>query len=69
MSETRYKEIYEQGTGRLIGIEAYTVSDAELQRERDNQFLQSLLETSPEAITMPQIWKALRILIRRTLSP
>ena len=33
MPETRYTEIYEQGTGKLIAKEPYEVSDEELRRE------------------------------------
>lgn len=65
MPETRYIELYEQGTGRLIGTESYEVSDEELQHEADQARAAELIATSPAAITMPEIWELLRILARR----
>lgn len=69
MPETRYIEVYEEGTSKVIGRQPYTVSDEQLQKERDDQTLRAILGTSPEAITMPKIWEALRILIKRNLLP
>lgn len=65
MPEIRYIEIYEQGTGQLIGSEPYEVSDEQLQWEHDQVRAQELLATSPSAITMPDIWELLRIIGRR----
>lgn len=65
MTETRYIEVYEQGTGQVIGYEAYEVSDEQLQREHDEARASEILATSPDAITMPEIWELLRIFARR----
>lgn len=65
MPETRYSEVYEQGTGQLISYEPYEVSDEQLQQEADEARATEILATSPSAITMPEIWQLLRILARR----
>lgn len=64
MPETRHIEIYEQGTGEVIGYEPYEVSDEQLQSEHDEARATEILATSPNVITMPEIWELLRILIQ-----
>ena len=67
MPEIRYTEVYEEGTGRLIGHEPYKVSDEELQHEHDLALLQDILSQSPPAQGLPHLYEAVRILARLTL--
>lgn len=65
MPETRYSEIYEQGTGQVIDYEPYEVSDEELAQELEDAACQEYLATSPDVITMPQMWYLLRAFAKK----
>lgn len=65
MPETRYIEVYKEGTGQAIGYESYEVSDEELAQEIEDDICRQYLQQSPDVITMPEIWFLLRAFAKK----
>jgi len=66
MPETRYKEVYEQGTGKLLRREPYVVSDEELEIERLMMVRDKILAKPKKDWTIEDIKNLLEILVQQT---
>jgi len=63
MPETRYAEIYEQGTGKLLSREPYEVNDEELKIEAAIETIRRVQQKAKKGWTLTDIKDLLEALL------
>lgn len=59
MPETRYTEVYEQGTGKLLRKEPYEVSDEQLAEENEAKEIEQIMNSLSDSDPLKKVIKRL----------
>ena len=65
---TRIRQIFEQGTGKLLSLEPYEVSDEQIQNEQEEAEIEKIKSVLAADWDTTQMQKVLKLLIRRLVS-